>query len=147
VNPKYNPADNASAYCIEVPPTTIAPLTSTTTQPTTLSTSTTKAPETTVKPSEKSTTSSTTVAPQKPTAAPAPKVVTTEKPDNVDVKPAPEPPHKGIFGSIIIPVMVVLALIGVIFVARKYNMVDRTRNYIRNRGGQQHQVNLIKGNI
>lgn len=143
VNRKFNSSDNASIYCIEREDshstTTVAP--STASPPTTLSTSTTKAPDTTVKPS---TTSSTTAAPQKPTDAP--KVDTTtakgKSEDIVDVKPAPEPPGKGFFGSILVPVMIVLGLIGVTFVGRKYNVIDRTRNYVRNRGGQQHQVGL-----
>jgi hypothetical protein len=72
----------------------------------------------------------------------APKVTSTEKSDsNSEEKKEPIPePRKGFFGLIFVPVMIVLAFIGAVFAVRKYDLIERTHSYIRNRSAQQHQT-------
>ncbi|CAG9806997.1 unnamed protein product [Chironomus riparius] len=58
-----------------------------------------------------------------------------------EIKPvSPETHH--ILGGIIIPIMIVFAFIGVVYGIRKYDVLERAQNSIRNRrsGGQTHQT-------
>lgn len=158
VNRNYSSTDNSSRYCIELNQTTQGPPTTaksiiTTILPTTVSLVTLK-------------TSSTTVSAPSPKPQPTKKVeITTPKTSSVesptkatndnndkqhdkqqqsdDVKAITTTPQTHhILGGIIIPIMIVFAFIGVVYGIRKYDVLERTQNYIRNRrsGGQAHQT-------
>lgn len=158
-NKNYSESDKSSLYCIEdnkivpisttaVPVSTAAPIKSTERTVTT-TTTTTKKPET-----------------LKTTSAPSPQVTTkkvelatTTKPlnessnnssksnnNNNDKQPEQQKqvdaPTHHMFGGIVLPVMIVLAFIGAVYGIRKYDVLERAQNYIRNRrnGGQPHQT-------
>lgn len=55
---------------------------------------------------------------------------------------AVSPQTHHILGGIIVPIMIVFAFIGVVYGIRKYDVLERAQNYIRNRrtGGQTHQT-------
>lgn len=131
-------------------------------------TSTTKAPDvatstTTLNPTTKkvivttlaSTTTTTTTT---TTKAPAiiittPVIVTTHQPsthatptDTSEVKriPAPTPGH--FWSGILIPLTVVAAFIGLVFMIRKYDLLDRAYNRIRNRNVPSQRYSEFMGN-
>jgi hypothetical protein len=161
VNRNYSSKDNNSRYCIENQNQSIsstqAPQKSTETVTTTKLIITTIQPKTVPPVTLK--TSSTSIAPSvKP--EPTKKVeITTPKSsiesqtkatsDNNDkkhdkqeeIKAIPPQTHH-ILGGIIIPIMIVFAFIGVVYGIRKYDVLERAQNYIRNRrtGGQTHQT-------
>lgn len=60
--------------------------------------------------------------------------------NNSGNKPQPEAHHY--LGGIILPLMFVLAFVGAVFAVRKYDLIERTQTFIRNRRGmgQPHQT-------
>lgn len=147
-NRNFSQADKTSLYCLEVTQTTISP------QPPTIVVST-AAPSTTI---------STTTKKQetlKTSTAPPPQVTTkkiepttkasNESPKNSknnDKQPEEqkqekiETPTHHMLGGIVLPVMIVLAFIGAVYGIRRYDILERAQNYIRNRrnGSQPHQT-------
>lgn len=156
VNRNYSSSVNGSTYCIEsnqstqAPPTTAKPLITTTIKPTAapipLKTSSTTVAPTSLKPQ---TTKKTELTTPKPSVE-SPTKTTSDNDDKqhdkkqqseeVKVVTAPQAHH--ILGGIIIPIMIVFAFIGVVYGIRKYDVLERTQNYIRSRrsGGQPHQT-------
>lgn len=155
VNRNYSSTDNSSRYCIELNQTTQAPPTTaksiiTTVLPTTAAPATLKTSSTTSAPSPKpQTTKKVEITTPKPSVE-SPTKTTNDNNDkqhdkqqqNDDVKAVTIPQTHHILGGIIIPIMIVFAFIGVVYGVRKYDVLERTQNYIRNRrsGGQTHQT-------
>jgi len=109
-------------YC--VPATQpLAPTTTTTVAPTTPSTTTTTTTTTTTPPPK-----ITTIA---PTKAPEPEVIKEPV--------APEPHH--LLGGIMIPLFVVLAFIGAVFAVKRYDLIERSQDWIRERGIRRNRHN------
>ncbi|XP_070508753.1 uncharacterized protein [Chironomus tepperi] len=168
VNKSYSSKDNNSRYCVE----NVNQTTTTTTQapPTsTVAITTTKSIVSTIQSSTAAAAVNVTVKPISTTSAPLPKTETTTKVEITTPKPSVESPTKAtsdnndkqhdkqqqseenkavtpqthhILGGIIIPIMIVFAFVGVVYGIRKYDMLERAQNYIRNRrsGGQTHQT-------
>ena len=142
-------AGKAAKYCKEVP--------STTTEIHTTSTST-EAPKPTTT-TAKVVVTTTTQAPLPkttslpPTAKPTHHDNHTKKPnvtspavDDPVMKKTVDPGAQHIFGGIMIPIFVVAAFIGTIFAARKYDLIDRTRAFLRNRRYNSQYNDVIMEN-
>lgn len=154
INRNYLQTDNSSLYCLEANKTS----------QTTNSTLPPVIVESTAAPSTTTTTTTTTKKPEtlKTTSAPPPQVTTkkieptasNESPSNSknnnnnDKQPEQqkqekiETPTHHMLGGIVLPVMIVLAFIGTVYGIRRYDLLERAQNYIRNRrnGSQPHQT-------
>jgi hypothetical protein len=162
VNKSYNSTDKNSRYCVESlnhTNTTQAPLTSTaksiitTLHPTTVETIivTLKPSSTTLKPAPKPeptkkvevTTPKSSVESQTKASSDNNNDKEHDKKQQIieENKPVSPQTHH-ILGGIIIPIMIVFAFIGLVYGIRKYDVLERAQNYIRNRrsGGQTHQT-------
>lgn len=108
--------------------TTQKPVSSSVPAPTEKATSTTQAPtnppvtSTTVKPPA--------VIPITSAPEPAKKPNTTE---TDDVKKIPEPQPHHILGGIAIPIFLVILIVGSVFAVKKYDLIERARDVMRNR--------------
>ena len=116
-------------------PNTKAPPTTPTSSKSTVETTTTtlKAPSSTAK-SEPST--------AKPDAKKQDE--STEAPKTDDIKIAPVPTHHHILGGIFIPTFLVLGFICGAFAIKKYNLIEKAHELIRNRNHQQRYNGLME---
>lgn len=143
VNRNYSSADNNSLYCIQSNKTQAS--------------STAAPPPAETQPPASKVILTTTLKPKilKTTIAPTPhtEAQPTKKsePDESSAKQTDKPPLQEkinvssqthhIFGGIVLPVLVVLAFLGIVYGIRKHDVLERAQNYIRNRrNGQTHQT-------
>jgi len=139
VNENYTAKDTKSQYCIdkegEKHPTD--PPTKATEVPTAAPASPKPTPKPTTKP--------------KPTESP-----TTEEnkeetknsdSDKSDVKIAPAPESHHLIGGILLPIVMVLAFIGVVFAVKKYDLVDRAHGYVRGRNQATRYNGLMENDF
>jgi hypothetical protein len=145
INEKFNVTDKNSRYCIKIdviattivpatnppvtnPPVTVLPVTN----PPAASTTTTQKVMT-----ERS------VMPTNSEPTPDPEVVTKKITEQVISKTQAH--H--IFGGIVLPIMIVLSFFGIVFAVRKYDLIERSQNYIRNRRHPQTRYDGLENDF
>ncbi|KAG5671076.1 hypothetical protein PVAND_001290 [Polypedilum vanderplanki] len=165
VNQKYNLSDKNSVYCIErnhtkdlttIPPslTTNKPTTTTASKKATVSpvsvAPVTQVPSSSsVAPSVKTTTQTLSTTTPFTTTTNTAKIETTVIPSSESIKTKNETEKSNtqaqahhVLCGILLPLMFVIAFAGIAIAAKKYNVMERAQNYIRDRrsNGQPHQT-------
>lgn len=163
MNENYKPSENTSKYCIvrengapnsattnstESPTSTTKPITTKAPEVTTTATTTLapKIPETTTKKVIVTTQAPSTKSPVTPPTTPhqpSTHATPTEK-NEVMIKPAPGQGH--FWSGILIPLTIVAAFMGGVFMIRKYDLLDRAYNRIRNRNTPVQRYNGLMEN-
>lgn len=72
--------------------------------------------------------------------------VTNPAVDDPVMKKKMDPGAQHIFGGIMVPIFLVAAFIGSIFAARKYDLIDRARAFLRNRRYNSQYNDVIMEN-
>lgn len=143
VNENYSANDTKSQYCIEKEGEKEKHPTDPPTKATEVPTA---EPAATPKPTPKPTTKpEPTESPTKEDTKSETKNSESDKQNDVKIAPAPESHH--LIGGILLPIVMVLAFIGVVFAVRKYDLVGRAHGYVRGRNQATRYNGLMENDF